>query len=423
MSQNFDIPAGYRELAAPDLIALVAETPDLAARLGGAAQDWRCDEISDGNMNAVWRLAGPAGAIVAKQALPYIRVIGEGWPFPVSRAEYEHRALVDHGRAAPGVPPRVHAYRPDLALIFMEALQPHVVARAGFVAGRRFPTLARDLGLYLARSLVGTSDLVLTTAAKNALVDRYSGNAELCATTQDVVFTGPYHEAPLNRLTPGQEGLAAQLRGDSALRLAAMEMKHAFRSQAEALIHGDLHTGSLMLSADETRVIDPEWAFVGPMGFDIGAVLGNLWLAAFSQPGHATAADDRQEMTAWLLNVAEEAWATFVEEATRLAHPRPGGLIETEVAGDGVGQAFVAARLAAVWRDTLGFAGAKMIRRILGISHVADFEEIADIPTRAACEARALRMARHLLLNRAALRSPSEVSDLARDIAQGRRQV
>ena len=40
----------------------------------------------------------------------------------------------------------------------------------------------------------------------------------------------------------------------------------------EALIHGDLHTGSIMVTESETRVIDPEFAFYGPMGFDVGAV-------------------------------------------------------------------------------------------------------------------------------------------------------
>jgi 5-methylthioribose kinase len=45
-------------------------------------------------------------------------------------------------------------------------------------------------------------------------------------------------------------------------------------SSAEALIHGDLHTGSVMVTREETRVIDPEFAFYGPMDFDVGAVTG-----------------------------------------------------------------------------------------------------------------------------------------------------
>ena len=61
-------------------------------------------------------------------------------------------------------------------------------------------------------------------------------------------------------------------------------------TSAEALIHGDLHTGSIMMTTEDTRVIDPEFAFIGPMGFDVGAVIGNLFLAYFAQGGHEAAA-------------------------------------------------------------------------------------------------------------------------------------
>lgn len=67
-----------------------------------------------------------------------------------------------------------------------------------------------------------------------------------------------------------------------------------FCERAQALIHGDLHTGSVMVTQDSTQVIDPEFSFYGPMGFDIGAFLGNLILAFFSQDGHATQGNDRK---------------------------------------------------------------------------------------------------------------------------------
>lgn len=67
-----------------------------------------------------------------------------------------------------------------------------------------------------------------------------------------------------------------------------------FCERAQALIHGDLHTGSVMVTQDSTQVIDPEFSFIGPMGFDIGAYLGNLILAFFAQDGHAAQGNDRK---------------------------------------------------------------------------------------------------------------------------------
>lgn len=71
-------------------------------------------------------------------------------------------------------------------------------------------------------------------------------------------------------------------------------MLYRFCERAQALIHGDLHTGSVMVTQDSTQVIDPEFAFYGPMGFDIGAFLGNLILAFFAQDGHANQENDRK---------------------------------------------------------------------------------------------------------------------------------
>ena len=53
-----------------------------------------------------------------------------------------------------------------------------------------------------------------------------------------------------------------------------------------------------------------------------------------------------------------------------------------------------------LFSDTIGFAGCKMIRRIFGLAHVADFETIADKDLRAKAERKALRLARSFLVDR-----------------------
>lgn len=39
-----------------------------------------CREVGDGNINFVYIVEGPAGAICIKQALPFVRIVGESWP-------------------------------------------------------------------------------------------------------------------------------------------------------------------------------------------------------------------------------------------------------------------------------------------------------------------------------------------------------
>ena len=70
-----------------------------------------------------------------------------------------------------------------------------------------------------------------------------------------------------------------ELYEDEALKLAVAKLKFEFMNNAQALIHGDLHTGSIFVKQDSTRVFDPEFAFYGPMGYDIGNVVANMIFA------------------------------------------------------------------------------------------------------------------------------------------------
>ena len=52
-----------------------------------------------------------------------------------------------------------------------------------------------------------------------------------------------------------------------------------------------------------------------------------------------------------------------------------------------------------LFHDSLGFAGVKMIRRVLGLAHVEELEAILDPDIRARCERKALRVGRLLVIN------------------------
>jgi 5-methylthioribose kinase len=170
-----------------------------------------------------------------------------------------------------------------------------------------------------------------------------------------------------------------------------------------------------MVTADDTRVIDAEWAFYGPMGFDLGALVGNLLLAYFSQPAHATAEDDRTAYRAWILEQVEQIWRHFEAGFLELWRGHPTELLPpTLPAASAAAERMRRRRMAAILADTAGFAGAKMIRRLVGISHVEDFEAIADPATRARCEAAALAFARELMVRRAGFTGIGALTEEAR---------
>ena len=398
-------PAGYYRLDEQSLVAYLAAQPTLAARLGGESTTWRVSEVGDGNLNLVFIVEGPAGDLCVKQALPYVRLVGESWPLGLKRAWFEHRAASIHARCAGARLPTPLHYDERLFLIAMERCRPHVIMRRGMIDGVVYPRFAEQIAAHLAGTLYFTSDMALPAAEKRGLVAEFSGNTELCKITEDLIFTDPYMVCERNRWTsPQLDRAAAEIREDHALKRAISVLKLKFLGEAQALIHGDLHTGSVMVTESDTQVIDPEFAVMGPIGFDVGKLLGNLLLCFFSQRGHESAPGARDAYRQWILETVEAVWNGFTARFLALwrRHPEGDGYPRALFAGDAGRVSLEQAQsdyLHRLFQDSLGFAGAAMIRRTLGLAHNIDMEWIADPDMRGACELRNLGLAREFLTN------------------------
>jgi 5-methylthioribose kinase len=396
-------PAGYRTLTVETIADYLSAHSTLARRLGKPRDAWRMREVGDGNLNQVFIVEGPDGSLVVKQALPYVRLVGSSWPLPLSRSHFEHLALIEQTRWAPAFVPGVYQADPAMALIVMEYLTPHIVLRKGFVRGESFPLAGRHLGTFLAHTLFHTSDLYLPAAVKKERIGAFLANSAMCKISEDLIFDEPYFSAPLNRHTrPQLDALAESVRRDTSLKLAVQELKARFLSDAEALLHGDLHTGSVLVTAGDTRVIDPEFAFYGPMGFDVGALIGNFLLAHASQRGHERTPGERDNYRIHLLAQVGDLWTTFAHVFTDLWRERAqGDLYSRRLLSDApeLLERAITLRLQSIWNQSVGFAACKMLRRILGLAHVEDFESIDDLELRAGCERHAAGLARDMLLN------------------------
>lgn len=417
--------AAFEALTAETLPSRLGGTEALTSRIGTDTAGWRVREVGDGNLNLVFIVEGAKGAAVVKQALPYVRLVGESWPLPLKRSFFEYHALKrQEERAGVGTVPAIYHFDEAQALIVMEYLSPHIILRKALIEGRQLPKIAEDLGRFVARTLFRGSDLSMKARERKEDVALFADNAELCDITESLVFTDPYYEAELNSHTsPQLDGIVAELRADRDLKVEAQRLKHLFASSAETLVHGDLHSGSIMVTDEETRVIDPEFAFYGPMAFDVGMLLANFWMAYFSQAGHE-AGNDRAGMRAYLLEVIVDTWSVFRSEFSNLWRTERSGMLYDrrlfEDRGDALGSEQALDRvLHSIWTDMLGFAGVEIHRRILGLAHNADFETIEDKDLRAACETRALKFGRHIAVNRERIHGLDEINVLAGRLEKG----
>jgi 5-methylthioribose kinase len=412
----------YRILREADLRDYLAQLPAIARQLGGVPPSWSIGEVGDGNLNLVFIVRGRDGSIAVKQALPYVRLVGESWPLPLSRSHYERLALTHQARLAPALVPAVLHHDETLALIAMQFLEPHIIMRKGLVAGTTYPSFVDDITTFLARTLFFSSDLAVPAAEKKEGIAAFAGNHALCKISEDLIFTDPYRVAEQNRWTqPWLNATAARFRDDLDLHVAVSRLKLKFMASPEALIHGDLHTGSIMVTEQETRVIDPEFAFYGPMGFDVGAVIGNLLMAYLASGGHERSPGERCGFEAWVLETVERVWTEFTRKFVELWRTEANGdaypaALFAGVEGAARLEAERQAYVARLFEDTVGFSAAKIIRRILGLAHNIDFELIEDPKRRAVCEARSLKLARAMLLDPASFRTIVAVTNAAREV-------
>jgi 5-methylthioribose kinase len=407
----------YRILDAKSLLALVGNLKDVRALLGDRPQDWQVREVGDGNLNLVFIVEGAHGSVCVKQALPYVRAAGPSWPMSPARAFFENSYYVAVSPFVGASIPKIYHYDPELYCTVMERLSPHIILRHGLIAGRRYNHFARDIGEYIARACFFTSDFARPFERKMDGIALFAANKPLVRITVDLIFAEPYFVSTRNRHTsPQLDEIVSRLRCDGPLKVAAARFGQKFLTEAQALIHGDLHSGSVMVTENDSRVIDPEFAFYGPIGFDLGAFFGNLLLNWYSQRGHATPNDDRVAYQEWILQQAKIFWETFRRCFIALWNGDAKGdaflAAMFSTAEDGVAlQAARSAFLDSLFADMLGFSACKMIRRILGFAHVIDFECIQDAALRADCEASALAMAHRLLTHPEQFHSVDDVID------------
>ncbi|WP_382309866.1 S-methyl-5-thioribose kinase [Herbiconiux sp. UC225_62] len=410
----------FSQLRSESIAAYLASRPALADRID-AARIASVREVGDGNLNLVFIVHDASGSsLVLKQSLPHVRT-DPSWPMTRERSAREATVLSWHARADAQHVPAFYDFDAEHFVLAIENLSDHRVWRNELNAGRVHGYAADELGVYIARTAFATSPLGLDPLEHKRLIAR-AINPELGQITEDLVFTEPYVEHEHNVVLPGNAADVAELRADAALVREMGLAKYRFMTTAQSLIHGDLHTGSVFvrpaaaastpLDADphgfaesdalvsaktrgsttapareaSVRAFDSEFGFVGPTGFDLGALWGNSIIAAAR--AEALGEPDRAEL---ILTLPGRLWGSFERELRTLWPTRIDPRVWHEETLERL--------LADIRDDAAIFAAAKAIRRIIGFAKASDIESLPPAQREGAARG-VLRAGRALALTR-----------------------
>lgn len=336
-----------------------------------------CIEIGDGNINYVFKVYSliDGHSVIIKQADKFLR--SSGRPLDTYRNKIEAMILQLEGQLAPGYVPEVYFYDEIMAATSMEDVSAYFNLRKELAQNHVYPHLAENISSFLANTLLPTTDLVLASDEKKNNVKFYI-NPELCDITEDLVLSEPYLEIPYrernkNIISDGNEAFVQQmLYEDDELHYHVAILRNHFMNCAQALIHGDLHSGSIFTNENGIKVLDPEFAFYGPMGYDIGNVIGNFFFSLankiFTMPEEIEAVSNLESTICDIFNLTAEKLSNKYDELVSFK------LYKNEQ--------FKHEYISKIMSDSVGYAGTEIIRRTVGDSKVKEISSVTDMSKR-----------------------------------------
>lgn len=380
----------YFLMEATDVIAYVQERLPKFKHAKGL----KCKEIGDGNLNYVFRVWDEKKniSVIVKQAGDTARISDE-FKLSTNRIRIESDVLQLEQELAFGLVPKVHLFDSVMNCCVMEDLSDHTILRTALINHQIFPRLADDLTTFMVNTLLLTSDVVMNHKEKKKLVKNYI-NPELCEITEDLVYSEPFtNHNKRNELFSLNDGwIREHIYSDKELRLEVAKRKFSFMTNAQALLHGDLHTGSVFVRKDSTKVIDPEFAFYGPMGYDIGNVMANLMFAWANADAVMVDGVEKDTYMSWL-----ESTIIDVIDLFKKKFLEAWDIHVTEIMAKETG--FDRWYLQSILEDTAAVTGLELIRRIVGLAKVKDITSIPNKESRARAERICLQTAKKFILH------------------------
>lgn len=401
----------YKELDVDSIISYIQNIDEVMHFFANASL--QAKEIGDGNLNYVYLISScedPTKALIVKQAVPYLRCVGEEFALSRERMTFEIRALSKFKQIVPEFVPNLYHVSEDMSVVVMQYLDSHIILRDGLTSKQKYPNLTQHISSYLAHTLFKTSSLFLNSTQKRELIDAFNANTELCKLTEDFVFTSAFMDDATNDADNVKDNpLALKLFADMEFKEKVLDLKYKFMTNTDALIHGDLHTGSVMLNANETFVIDPEFAFVGAFGFDIGALVANL----VNNFVHHSVVTKDEAFKSYLLQTIKEVLELFEVKFLQLCREQKNSALLVDGYIDEISaEHFRVKFVKQIIKDAVGFAGCKMARRVFGVAGVAEIRGIEDKQQRVQAEAMVLSIAREFVMRCDAVNSVDEVLEM-----------
>lgn len=353
--------------------------------------DLSIKEVGDGNVNYIFRVSEGNESLIVKFADSFIRN-STTRALSTVRSAIENEILKKQAELTDGMVPKVYHYSPEMNCIIMEDMKDYQVLREAMMNKETFAHFGKDIAQFLYNTLVKTTDVVMDPEEKKELLAKLV-NLDMCEISERLVFTEPYlNTQKLNKFHANNQSFVEDnVYNNETLKLEVSKLKNRFMNKSESMIHGDLHAGSIFINDKSLKVFDPEFSFYGPMGYDIGNVIGSFIITYVVNKLENS--DEDLNFTNWVKGSIK----TLVESFIEIYEKNIENDAQTKMLNN---KAFTDFYLTQILSDSAAYAGTEMIRRTIGVAKVWDLERVQDDKNIELIEKTLIKIGTELILNR-----------------------
>lgn len=272
--------------------------------------DGSIEEDGDGYINFVFRVSDGNYRLIVKQG----RTEGRCVPFKLSeeRNQLEYESMKIRRAIVPEYIPELYFYDEENKVFAMEDVSHLKIVRFQMNKSVKFPKLAAQAAEYLAKTHFYTSEYYLTVSEFRKLTSHFMNDQMRFIFDTHAFITKQEGSAYGGDMDPAYESFLKNIVLDPEIVRARYLMREAYMKKGETFIHGDFHTSNIFADQEEMKVIDMEYTFCGPIGYDAGYLASHFlsqYICAIFRPFDSEA--EREDFRYYCLNSISELWEEY----------------------------------------------------------------------------------------------------------------
>jgi len=235
------------------------------------------EEDGDGYLNFIFRVSDGKRNVIVKQG----RTVGRNEDFTnlsSERTRLEYESMMIRKAIVPEYIPDLYFYDEENQVFVTEDVSYLKIMRFQLNKSIMFPGFDKMAADFLSRIHFYTSELFMDTGLFREL-DNHFTNHKMRSIFDRILFVSKEEfgdEKYGLSLDPEVADCVRDIIFDPDAVLERYRLREIFMKTSEALIHCDYHTSNIFIGDGKMKVIDMEYAFCGPVAFDLGYLFGNL---------------------------------------------------------------------------------------------------------------------------------------------------